>query len=291
MKEQLTLLRETAWDVLIVLDACRADYFTAVVSGQGPVVSGQCSVTSSKVHTVRSPAIHTSGWIHRVGPLFEELDVLYFTANPVVDREIRRHHFDIELVSIWKRLWGRFTEKAIPSVHPLCVNGVVAGYQEAVGAVHEPPLREGRRIVVHYIQPHCPYIGAVPLAVGRWGGAGGAAGGALGRACHDDLARPDKAVERGEMSWRLLRRAYRANLELAWHAAQQLSQMLTDRTIIVTSDHGELLGEDGRFGHEGNFGQYPEVWQVPWLELKSEGRRLKAEGNDIQEKLKALGYV
>jgi len=258
------LLREEPWDVLIVLDACRADVFAEVCQ---------------PAEVVRSPFIHTPGWIHRVGPLLWQQRVVYFTANPVVDRECKRHDFHIELVSVWQRLWGRYTEEAIPSVHPLSVNGAVLTW-EALGKLRK------RKIVVHYLQPHCPYIGAVPLALGRWGGTGGPAGGAFGEACHD-LKHPVKAVEQGAADWELVRRAYRANLKLVWHAARQLAAAVPSRRVVVTADHGELLGEDGKFGHEGGYTEYEDLWRVPWLAI--ERGAIKQESTE--QKLEALGYV
>jgi hypothetical protein len=33
----------------------------------------------------------------------------------------------------------------------------------------------------------------------------------------------------------------------------------------VTSDHGELLGENGNYGH---FGEHPILHSVPWFEIR-----------------------
>jgi len=264
-KEQLQLLERADWDVLIVLDACRADALREVTGTDAPAV--------------RSPGVCTPQWIAKVGPLLERLNVLYFTANPVVDREVQKRSLQVELISIWKRHWSRFTRLAIPSVHPLSVNGVVLTYLE-MGRL------EGRRVVIHYLQPHSPYIGAIPLAVSRWGRSNSE----FGRACHA-LTRPDVAVRQGAFDWTLLKRAYRMNLALAWDAARQLAGQLTG-TIIVTSDHGEMLGEDGgKFGHEGHW-RYPQLYAVPWLRLDGSAER-EAQNceSDVLTKLEALGYA
>ncbi len=272
MREQLIALREEDWDVLIVLDACRADTFAET-----------CAVAE----VVRAAGPCTPAWIRAAGPLLQERGAVYFSANPVVDREVRKCGLDlpagrqagIEMVPVWQSQWGRFTAHQIPSVHPLSVNGVVAAHVQ-MGRL------EGRPLVVHYVQPHSPYIGAVPLAFARWGGAGAPAGGEFGEACHK-LRRPGRAVKRGEITWEQLRAAYRANLELVWHAARLLASQLAPRRVIVTSDHGELLGEDGKFGHECGYTGYEELWRVPWLCL--EGSRLEQETTG--QKLEALGYA
>ncbi len=262
MRDQLTALREDDWDVLIVLDACRADTFGEV-----------CGIAE----VVRAAGPCTPVWVRAAGPLLQERGAVYFSANPVVDREVRKCGLGIEIVPVWENQWGRFTAQQIPSVHPLSVNGVVAAHVQ-MGRL------DGRPLVVHYVQPHSPYIGAVPLAFARWGGAGGPAGGEFGEACHA-LRRPGNAVKRGDITWEQLRAAYRANLELVWHAAQQLAGALPSRRIIVTADHGELLGEDGRFGHEGHW-DHPALLSVPWRALTA-----ARVPETARSKLEALGYA
>ncbi len=264
------MIRRVPWDALIVLDACRADCFGAHVRRMG--VAG--------AQAVRSPAVCTAQWIARVGPLLRELGVLYFTANPVVDREVRALGLGIELVSVWRTQWGRLTELEIPSVHPLSVNGIVSGYRQF-------GLLDGRRVVVHYLQPHSPYIGSPPLAAARWGRSTHD----FGRACHG-LKRPDQLVKRGALDAALLCRAYEGNLRLAWNAARLLAREL-DGTVVVTSDHGECLCEpevDGNFGHECHW-QYPALYEVPWLAIESRDRDVSRGDESTEQKLAALGYV
>lgn len=263
MREQLQLLRETDWDALLVLDACRADCFR--------------EVCLKGAETVRSPGVCTAQWIAAAGPTLLERGALYFSANPVVDREVARRGLDLELVSVWDRHWGRFTRHRVPSVHPMSVNGVVLTHEEM-------GLLKGRPAVVHYLQPHSPYIGEAPLAMARWGRSRHE----FGRACHA-LPRPDSAARRGKLNWEVLRRAYGANLRLAWNAALMLARSLSGR-VVVTADHGELLGEDGRFGHEGHW-RHDALLQVPWLELKAQSESPQAEGNGMKRKLEALGYA
>ncbi|MFO8006475.1 MAG: tetratricopeptide repeat protein [Candidatus Brocadiia bacterium] len=262
LPRQMELLAEADWDVLVVLDACRADYFGQVV-GRG--------------ETVLSPGNCTRFWLPRMAEMLTERDVLYFTANPVVDREAERYGFDLDLVSIWRDQWGRFTERDIPSVHPLSVNGVVAAYGR-LGRL------DGRPFVVHYLQPHSPYIGTPPLAAARWGQGGGG----FGAACRD-LDRPDHAAARGELDWDVVRRAYAGNLALVWDAVRNLvaSPVCEGRTVVVTSDHGEILGEHGgQFGHLGTW-RYREQYEVPYLVM--EGR--PDEETTVKDKLAALGYA
>jgi hypothetical protein len=259
VKDQLTLLRRVHWDVLIVLDACRADYFDRVAPNAG-------------AEAVRAAASCTAGWVRRARPVLS--GCLYLTANPVVSRELEREPGSVEIVSLWRNLWARLTDRRIPAVHPWAVNGAVLGW-------HEQGRLNGRRIVVHYLQPHSPYVGRTPLPMARWGPSGNALAAECSR-----LRRPDAAVREGDLSWRLVRRAYRENLRLAWRAARHLAHRLEGQ-VVVTADHGEVLGEHGgRFGHECHW-EFEELFRVPWLPLSGVG----ADPSAVQEKLEALGYA
>jgi hypothetical protein len=140
-------------------------------------------------------------------------------------------------------------------------------------------------MVVHYLQPHGPYIGCPPLAAARWGRGEHP----LYAGCHQ-LPRPDQLVRQGRITWQEVHAAYMGNLRLAWDAARQLCDRLPGRKI-VTADHGELLGEDERFGHEPGWGErYPLLREVPWLAVE-EGDDLGSDAaSTTRQKLEALGY-
>ena len=140
----------------------------------------------------------------------------------------------------------------------------------------------GRPIVVHFLQPHSPYIGNPPLAMARWSKGKGLQG-----ACHK-LPRPDRAIQRGELTREELMAAYRGNLLLAWDAARYLAGQVQGPTVI-TSDHGECLCEpevDGKFGHEDGW-RYPVLREVPWLVIDG----TPVERLSTLQKLEALGYA
>ena len=64
-------------------------------------------------------------------------------------------------------------------------------------------------------------------------------------------------------------KAYIINLKLVLEALQILIQNIltndAEAKIVITSDHGELLGENGKFGHGI---EHPVVREVPWFEVK-----------------------
>jgi hypothetical protein len=70
-----------------------------------------------------------------------------------------------------------------------------------------------------------------------------------------------------------LREAYAENLKIVLSHIAYLASRLSGR-IIITSDHGEFLGENRRFGHPcGNYD--PIVRKVPWFKITSVKRHLE----------------
>jgi len=104
-------------------------------------------------------------------------------------------------------------------------------------------------MVVHYFQPHAPFIGEPKLL--------GWTGDKVGR---DRGIPPDVPIWQRLLGvqevWYcadadFLRKAYEGNLRLALSEVRRLLENIGDRfnNIVVTSDHGEALGEDGIFAH------------------------------------------
>ena len=270
MRSQVELVRAGDWDVLIVLDTCRADVFRETCAPQA--------------ETVQSPARRTDRWLHtEIGKLLRQRRAVYFTGNPVVARETQ-HWPHFERVDVWEWAWGRHGPLNLPYVHPLTLAGVVAAWA-AMGRL------KGRAAVVHHLAPHSPYIGDPGYAL-TWFREGIPG-------CEMTLE-SNKVVEYAgwakEIDFELLRRAYRANLALAWEAARLTADRLArdGRRVVITADHGELLGEsaDGApdgpavFGHQVAYTN-PLLCEVPWLPWDAED----GVPETTTEKLEALGYV
>ena len=311
MKKQCDLLRETDWDVLIVLDACRADSFRRRVP---------------RAETVRSMAWCTHRWMHEFVRAVEGHTVTYVSANPVCDRELRKHpDVPIRRVPVWDFAWTRVGPLALPTVHPGSVRAALladlvrlAVFKDAEGA-GVPPKRNSKRaaaaarLVVHYVQPHLPYVGEHSLSFTDWGNCGGELSALLKRG-----PTPQEALAQGLVTWEELRRAYESNLDFVLPYALELANDLNcapccarPRTapereargapaasgaslrVVITADHGQLLGEGGEYGHV--VGPRPLLFEVPWLVLseRTGGERERSEGSraTVQDKLEALGYA
>lgn len=250
---------EEDWDTLILLDACRFDEF-------------QRNVTISGALQARNSRGATSAEFIRGNFAGKQLyDVVYVSANawfPTLEDEIDAAVHDFVLVD--RDAVGQLTSR------PETVT------ERAIEMADEYPHK---RLIVHYMQPHQPYLGASGETM-EFG---------------QTLA---ETVEKNDLSRLEVRRAYRENLELALAAVERLQHSLTGKTVI-SSDHGEHLGERERpipvrfFGHMDSL-YTDELVTVPWHVLNhTERRRIVAEEptrdrdldlDAIEQNLKNLGY-
>ena len=110
---------------------------------------------------------------------------------------------------------------------------------------------------------------------------------------------------------RWLERQYEKNLRIVLECVQELLDYLQGK-IVVTADHGELLGENGQFFHPGfenrqfEESRHKKLIEIPWLEITRdqpntiipatidfrESEILSEEDEEIIiDRLKALGYI
>jgi hypothetical protein len=217
------LLAHLDWEVVCVFDACRWDAFEQLCAPAEPVAS---------------PGPHTPAWTVDLwcDSEYDWSDVTYISASPmpVHVRELDRFPDAIiedhvgDYVAAYERedLFSEYIQVVLP------------GRLTEYAATCEPPM------VVHYVQPHAPFI-APEVGI------------KVSFNVFDDLvldvspsSAPEDPVYRlwrdGHVSTELLRTAYRQNLELVWQESEQLREQF-DR-VVTTADHGELLGPDS-FGH------------------------------------------
>jgi len=118
---------------------------------------------------------------------------------------------------------------------------------------------KANKSIIHYLQPHGPWIGKTKLTL-----ANGRPQSVTNSVMADVLIA--KRVRQGEIALSKLKRAYRQNLRLVLKYMADLVSCL-DGKIIVTSDHGELLGEYGFLLHPKKL-RAIELRVVPWFEIK-----------------------
>lgn len=259
---------EESWDILVVLDACRADLFEAV--------SDPDRFDHYEVKQILGSA--TPEWTRKNFDGQAQTDTIYITGNPVVSRwvgtafaefvEVWRDHFDSE--------HGTVPAEAVT---------------DAAVRVHEE--QPNKRLIIHYLQPHYPFINDPDLRFTTFEGTdefdvSDAQNGAsdIWEAVGLGLVEPEKA-------WT----GYRRNLEYVLDAIDPLLES-TSGKVVITSDHGNAIGERARpipmklYGHPTNI-YHPVLRDVPWAEIQAKGNREDHEdiNRGVEDKLRQLGYV
>jgi hypothetical protein len=241
--------------VLVVLDACRYD----ALHERNPF--------DASCQRRRTQAPNTAPWFLRnfvEAPRDATEDVVYVTANPktseTLDTEARFHHFERVFEGHW--------DDEANSVLPEELTDI------ALRRASEHP---DRRIVVHYLQPHGPFVGS---------------------------DRPDlhlyryERLRRGEVSLEAVLDAYHTCLSKLLVEVERLVDGVSG-DVVVTADHGESFGEAGIYGHPP--WAYSDVLiGVPWIEVEGGGNEPEyttsalEEGREVstsvEDQLESLGY-
>lgn len=224
-----TLLKEDKF-ALIILDACRYDCFEE-----------ECeNFLNGNLEKVWSAGGDTFEFIRNT---FPDLYDLVYVSGAVPVNSLRSG--DIFSLPLYKGY--------VPSKHFWrIVNVWNQGWDADLGtcppeAVTQSALNNmAPCMIIHYFQPHAPYIGEKKI---------------LGS---ED--RIWKLVGAGKISLAELREAYRFNLRKVLSEVRRLVEKLDNRRVVITADHGELLGEDALLGHR--FTKHRILHEVPWLEVE-----------------------
>jgi len=232
--------------LLIILDACRYDIFLEEFND---FLEGELEpVWSSGVDTFRYmrniwdgyyDLVYVSGAV----PINSAVDDPTSVGEMYGDY-IPKRHFK-EIVDAWDSGW----RDDLGTVPPSNVT------EEARKKLDEDKL------VVHYYQPHAPFIGDYPL-LGKTGSNVG-----KNRGNPPDGVIWDR-VRGGKITDRQIRKAYRSNLRLVLDEVSDLVEDMDSRKVVITADHGELLGDDGLYSHPWSV-NHPKLRKVPWLEVES----------------------
>ena len=262
------------WDNLLILDACRYDMFEANHELPGRLES-RISRGATTVEFLRG---------NFVGRELE--DTVYVTANPQLYRN--REHLLTEfhdVINVWQRDgWNDEHQTVLPET--------VNKYAREAADTYP-----NKRLIVHYIQPHYPFIGSQTqfdknhLNVED----------PQGEQVWDQLMTGKLKVSR-ESIWDL----YVDNLLVALPHVEELMTTLQGKTV-VTADHGNMVGDRAspipinEWGHPRGI-YTEELVKVPWLVFVNGPRReIESESpvnqvNDVEDsvvsdRLENLGYM
>jgi hypothetical protein len=269
---------------LIILDASRYDIFSDVNTIEGEMTP----VTSSASHSEEFVKKNFNGrTLH---------DTVYISANPFIEKiEERTFHKII-------KSYGKEYPKGDPiyeSRHPGKVCNIARDAYE---------VYDDKRIIVHFMQPHTPYLGSKAedvrtelkndgIKFRNW----------KNTLTHGDnwVSELLDAGKKGYISHDKLVELYTENLMFVLDYAESILDEFEGKSVI-TSDHGEMLGDPSglflpaRYVHKRNY-YCPELRRVPWLVVDSGTRRTitadepekteDVEETEIDEQLTALGYL
>jgi len=256
------------WDVLLVLDACRADLMREV-AGEYDFLEG--------FGTTRSVASVTKRWmlLNFVSEYADQMRrTTYVCGNPYSDTMLEASSFH-ELREVWRDVW----------VDP----GTVPPE-----AMTNEAIRFGRsgfdKMIVHYMQPHCPFMSTPELSRGKRSDE-------FGNQQKDDVW---TRLEKGYLDRETVWNAYRENLRLVLDEVSVLLENIDADKVVITSDHGNALGEWELYGHPERM-PFEPLRRVPYYRTSGTDRRTRTElgltveatddRSSTEDRLHSLGYV
>lgn len=254
------------WDNLFILDACRYDRFL------------ERNTIDGDLRPVLSKGGHSRLFMEENFVGRELHDTVYVTANLHADFLDQDTFYTVEMIPYSDRNPERVAEAALE--------------------LHEE--YPDKRLIVHFMQPHKPYLGPTGERVRE----------RLRDEGMDHLIERGNyikwdAVREGAMSHEELERAYAENVDIGLSSVEDLLGSIGGKSV-VTSDHGELLGETLYSVLGPLYGHPEDVWMeplltVPWLVVDADERREvvaerplgfeKLDSELAKDRLKELGYV
>lgn len=236
--ESLDELRATDDYLLIVLDACRADFFEDVIT----------NIATGEYQRLRTEGHNTFDYIRECWPdTYPE--TTYVSGAPPIDPDYEGSD-DPDVEDLYR---GAKPGETLGAIVPVFEEGWNEKYgtalPESVTQAAMDNLAE-ERLVAHYYQPHAPFVGTEQLL-------------STSDEHHDrDIW---QSVSKGDVSIARLRECYRANLEYAIYNACRLIESAEHENIVITADHGEMLGEfrGNAFAHPRV--DYPQIRRIPWF--------------------------
>lgn len=225
------------WDYLIILDACRYDYFEKLYRRYFKGV----------LRKEKSETNDTMKWANLNFPEFYS-DTIYISTIPYINSAVEtkdkkglkfdgKKHFFMVVDCEWNEELG--------TILPENVN------KEVIQAITQYP---NKKLIIHYLQPHDPFIGEnykKYILLNQ-------------TESQSNLRQPDyiKLKEGAEG----IRQAYEENLNLVMESITKILPYFK-RKVVIMGDHGEYLGEHNLFGHLVD-DRFEEIWEIPYLEVE-----------------------
>lgn len=265
------------WDMLIILDACRVDSLREVASEYSFI---------NTVDKRMSVGSHSREWVAKTftEKYQDEVNKTTYVSSNLNAKKVLEESKNPES----RR--GDEIPFSFPSYSFLHVNdfdhldpvweytehGPGGGFPPDVvtdRAIQLSRERSRDRLIVHYMQPHSPYIAT---------------------------DKPIKELNQaGEIDKKTLWDAYLDNLRYVLEEVETLLNNVDAEKTVITADHGEALWENGVYGHNLT-NPMPEVKYVPWVETHAvdtnsyepeKRSREKLTDDEVKQRLADLGYT
>ena len=261
------------WDNLIILDACRFDFFKTIIKR---------SNIDGKLESRISRGAHTTSFLTQNFKGKKCDDLIYITANPYVDKLFEGNFYKI--VSIWKDGWNEKYHTVLPETV----------YQYSLNIIKNFPKK---RIIIHFMQPHYPYINTdIELTTLE----------SLRESTLQNTPKINDKLKKArfkEKFWALYSyyvykmldvdthiKGYWKNLQLTFPYVEKIVKLLPGTTII-TADHGEAFGEYIHpwipiryYGHRKGV-RIPILTKVPWFIVNPETSTDKDKQDLIEKEI------
>lgn len=243
---------ERDWDLLVVLDTCRTDAL-ATVADEYDFLGNRGAVWS--------PGSTSGEWVahtfdRKYAPAIGR--TAYVTANPHSEEVLRNRLMPPQYVAVpatWPD-WNPVEPEAFGLLDEVWADarddrlGVVPP-----ATVTDRAILAGRevnpdRLIVHYMQPHAPYIADAIES---------------DEPVSEMCSEPFEALRRGEADRSMIWTHYLDNLRLVLDEVAELLENVDARRVAITADHGEAFGEWGFYEHPVGC-PHPVVKRVPWVQ-------------------------
>ena len=276
---------EAEWDVLLVVDGCRLDLFEEVVrDGAFPFAD---------VGSIWSLDSMTRAWmrktfVHRYADELERTH--YICGNPFSLEAINGEHLG-SLDETWRFHW----DEEVGTIRPRPLT------DRAIAYGRERTADESERLLVHYMQPHWPFLRAPETSAGQGLDIEGIVGETEQyQAWENNPNDVWERLRRGTVTEEEVWAGYLDNLRLVLRDIELLLENYDAERVVITSDHGNAMGEWGIYGHPLHM-PLAVLRRVPWAETSATDQRThdpdptylesRSVGADVAAKLDQLGYT
>ncbi|MHA1988472.1 MAG: hypothetical protein ACW98D_17720 [Promethearchaeota archaeon] len=262
------------WDNMIILDACRYDYFRDLYIKRK---------LKGNLFKKISRGSHTETFLLENFKNKYYPDIVYITANPYVNQTLKNRFY--RLISVWDEGWSEEHQTVLPETL----------YEFTLDAMINYP---DKKLIIHFMQPHPPFInrnlGHDTLKIIRKL--------TLNNQKFDFQQKFNHSILKwfgdgiySKLDKKSIFKTYGDNLEIITPYIKKLLDLLPGVTVL-TADHGEALGERLHrlipikfYGHMRRV-RIPSIIDVPWLIVRPEEKD-PSQYQDFEKRMKLINSI